>query len=65
MLDVPALIVHGAEDTRPVWAVDSLAAALPRADVRIIPDSGHLPWIETPAEIASAISSFIAVHGRP
>ena len=58
-LDLPTLILHGAEDTRPAWAVDSLAAALPRADLRIIPGSGHLPWIETPTEVARAIGGFI------
>jgi proline iminopeptidase len=58
-LDAPALIVHGAADPRPAWAVDSLAAALPNADVQIIPRSGHLPWIETPTEVTSAITGFI------
>ena len=64
MLDVPALILHGAEDPRPVWAVDSLAAALPRGDLRIIPRAGHLPWVETPIEVVSAISNFIQDHGH-
>lgn len=63
-LDVPALILHGAEDPRPVWAVDSLAAALPRGDLQIIPRSGHLPWVETPIEVVSAITNFLQGHRR-
>jgi proline iminopeptidase len=64
MLDVPALILHGAEDSRPAWAVDSLAAALPHADLQVIPGSGHLPWIETPTEVTSAITNFVETHSR-
>ena len=63
-LDVPALILHGAEDTRPVWAVDSLVAALPRSELRIIPRAGHLPWVEAPNEVEHAIGNFIQDLGR-
>ena len=58
-LDVPALILQGGEDPRPVWAVDSLAAALPRSDRRVVRQAGHLPWVEAPIEVATAISTFI------
>ncbi len=59
-LDVPALIVHGAADPRPVWGVDSLAAALPRAEVRVIEAAGHLPWVEAPTEFAQVLGAFLA-----
>ena len=59
LLDVPALILHGAEDIRPAWAVDSLVTALPRGELRIIPHAGHLPWVEAPNEVEHAIGKFI------
>jgi proline iminopeptidase len=64
LLDVSALILHGAEDPRPAWAVDSLAAALPRADLQIILGAGHLPWVEAPIEVVSAISNFTQDRGH-
>lgn len=58
-LAVPTLIVDGADDVRPRWAVDSLAGALP--DVRRVTfaDAGHLPWFEDPAGFRSAVVHFI------
>jgi proline iminopeptidase len=62
-MDAPALVVHGACDPRPAWAVDSLVAALPDASVEILPDAGHLPWLETPAAFARCVQRFLAeVH---
>ncbi len=61
-LDVPVLIVHGSEDPRPAWAVDSLAAALPHAEVHVLAGAGHLPWVEAPHETAAALATFLAEH---
>jgi proline iminopeptidase len=36
-LDIPVLIIDGADDLRPRWAVDSLEHALPHATRRILP----------------------------
>jgi len=63
-VDVPALIVHGSEDPRPVWAcVDSLAGALPRAEVAAIAGAGHLPWVEAPDEFGRVFRGFLARVG--
>jgi|CXWL01.1.fsa_nt_gi proline iminopeptidase len=58
-LGIPALIVHGAFDTRPVTAIASLAEALPRSRVAVIPNAGHLPWFEQPATFAEALRGFL------
>jgi proline iminopeptidase len=47
-LDVPVLIVDGGEDIRPRSAVDSLEEALPRVRRVVLPEAGHLPWVEAP-----------------
>lgn len=59
-LDVPALLVHGAQDPRPPFAIDDLAAAIPRAEVSIIDDAGHLPWLERPGAIAAVLRPWLS-----
>ncbi|GHH15694.1 alpha/beta fold hydrolase [Streptomyces lanatus] len=56
-LDLPVLIVDGARDIRPRSAVDSLERALPRADRVILPDAGHLPWVEDPKGFREAVAT--------
>jgi len=58
-LDVPTLIVHGALDPRPVWALDTHVASLPRCSVAIIAHCGHLPWLEDPAATRSVLRRFL------
>lgn len=54
-LDVPVLIVDGAHDIRPRSAVDSLERALPRVERVILPEAGHLPWVEDPKGFWEAV----------
>jgi proline iminopeptidase len=56
----PTLLVHGEEDPRPPWAIDSLAAALPNRVVEIMPGVAHLPWLEAPEPFAARLRSFVA-----
>jgi proline iminopeptidase len=58
-LAVPTLIVDGAHDTRPRSAVDSLHEALPSVTRVVLPDAGHVPWLDSPAEFRSALLSFL------
>ena len=58
-LRVPVLILEGADDIRPRWAVDSLEEALPLVTRVTIQDAGHLPWLEAPEEFRSALLSFL------
>lgn len=45
-LSIPSLVLHGEDDPRPVWAVESMVEALPEAELKVLGDAGHLPWIE-------------------
>jgi pimeloyl-ACP methyl ester carboxylesterase len=56
-LATPTLIVDGARDIRPRWAVDSLAQALPSVTRVVLSDAGHVPWLDTPDEFFSALYS--------
>ena len=56
---VPTLIVHGAKDPRPPYAIDDLAHAIPNAEVIIIDDVGHTPWLERPGVVASIVRPWL------
>jgi proline iminopeptidase len=58
-LAVPTLILEGADDIRPRWAVDSLAAALPDVTRVTLPGVGHLPWLEAPEPSFAALREFL------
>jgi proline iminopeptidase len=58
-LRVPVLILEGADDIRPRWAVDSLEEALPLVTRVTIQGAGHLPWLEAPEEFLTALLGFL------
>jgi proline iminopeptidase len=61
MLDsirVPTLIVHGTQDPIPVASSEAAARAM-NARLVIIDGSGHVPYVEQPARLFSAIRAFL------
>jgi pimeloyl-ACP methyl ester carboxylesterase len=61
-ITVPVLVVHGALDPRPPYAIDDLAAAIPRVEVAVIDDVGHLPWLERPGAVALVLRRWLAAR---
>ncbi|TQM84014.1 hypothetical protein FHX81_6451 [Saccharothrix saharensis] len=59
-LDVPTLIVDGAADVRPRWAVDSLAEALPDVARVVLPGAGDVPWVGSPGSFGWAVLAHLA-----
>lgn len=57
---VPTLIIHGSEDPRPDGGARLLAEWLPESSFVSIAGGGHLPWVERPAEVRTAITSFLS-----
>ena len=55
-LDVPALLIHGEGDPMPMRATTETAALIRGAEVEMIAQAGHFPWIEQRGR-ASARSS--------
>jgi proline iminopeptidase len=58
-LDLPVLIVDGERDIRPRSAVDSLERALPRVRRVVLPEAGHLPWVEDPKGFRAAVTAML------
>jgi len=63
---VPALVVVGADDTyTPIADAESMHAALPDSELRVIEGAAHLPNLERPQEFDAALGGFLAkVDGR-
>lgn len=49
----PVLLIHGAEDPRPLAGVEALANALQTARLQVIAEAGHQPWRERPERVRS------------
>jgi pimeloyl-ACP methyl ester carboxylesterase len=59
--DIPALVLHGEQDTLiPPEAARSMAELLPRAELVMLPESGHLPPLEVPAEVTMAVTGWLS-----
>lgn len=65
MLTAPVLIIDGAQDPRPRWAVDSLEQALPAAARVVLPAAGHVPWLDAPDEFLAALLDHLRGLGTP
>ena len=58
--DVPALVLHGADDQLiPIAEAELLAESLPDAELVIIPGAGHLPNLEQPDVFNDAVRGFL------
>ena len=57
---VPTLVLVGAEDVpTPPPEAETMAAAIPRARLDIIPGAGHLANLECPAAVNAALRAFL------
>ncbi|MFD1254425.1 Putative non-heme bromoperoxidase BpoC [Devosia equisanguinis] len=57
---VPTLVGVGAEDQLiPLPLSQEMAAAIPGAELVVFPDAGHIPTIENPAAVASAVRDWL------
>jgi proline iminopeptidase len=59
-LDVPVLLVNGRADPRPGAPAAELARTMRRAELLVLPDAGHYPWLECPDVVATALRGFLS-----
>lgn len=50
-LDVPTLVLHGADDVIPVEIPERIAASTPGARLTVLDDCGHFSYLERPDEV--------------
>ena len=59
-LPMPVLIVHGAADAIiPPAAATAMSEAIPGSTLVLVPDAGHLPMLEQPAAMSTALRDFL------
>ncbi len=58
-LSAPVLVMHGEGDAMPVRVAHELVSLLPDARLQLIPEAGHMPFLEQPSHFFSAVSSFL------
>ncbi len=61
-IDVPALVLVGADDAAFRRAGEVMAAKLPRARHVVVPDAGHIVNIEAPAVFERELLAFLSDH---
>lgn len=59
-IEAPTLVLHGAFDPRPPRLAERLAASLPHAELAVIHDAGHSPWLEQPEATRRRLRKFLA-----
>ncbi len=64
-VQAPVLLVHGERDRLvPVAAARAVASANPDWSLVVLPDAGHVPQLELPAETARAVLDWLDSDGR-
>jgi thiol-disulfide isomerase/thioredoxin len=58
-LEVPRLVIAGAEDAIPLEGVREWVAGLPNACLVVIPESGHWPFVEGKERFFGAVEAFL------
>jgi pimeloyl-ACP methyl ester carboxylesterase len=59
----PSLVIAGAEDAlMPLADLQAMASALPRARLEIIEGTGHLPYLERPAQVAALLTAHLLAN---
>jgi len=58
-LSIPSVVLQGRQDPIPLASGEEIAGAL-RARLVVLEDCGHVPYVERPAELFSAIRSFLS-----
>jgi pimeloyl-ACP methyl ester carboxylesterase len=60
LIDVPTLVIHGAEDQlMPPDGAKAMAEAIPGARFVLLPDAGHLPNLEQSEAFNNALADFL------
>lgn len=59
-LEIPTLLVVGADDSPSLAASRELAESLPRAELRVVPGAGHVVNLQKPKEFNESLADFLS-----
>jgi pimeloyl-ACP methyl ester carboxylesterase len=63
-LRLPVLLAWGERERCPRRWAEELCAALPDARLEVVPDAGHLPWLDEPQATAGLLGGFLDASAR-
>jgi proline iminopeptidase len=58
-LEVPVLTIHGDHDSIPMEGARTWVYSLPNARLLVVPNAGHMPFVEDPDLFYSAVDTFL------
>jgi len=58
-ITAPVLIFHGEKDLQPLSVAESYQTLLPSAELKVIPEASHFPFVETPEEFNHHVEQFL------
>lgn len=61
-LEIPVGIFHGRYDPIPLEYAEELARLLPRAELTVMEESGHVPYVEEPDRLFQKIREYLREH---
>ena len=62
---IPTLVVHGRNDPIPLESSRLVASAMPDARLVELDDCGHVPYVEAPIPLFTAMRHFLSEHDGP
>lgn len=63
-LDMPCLVVHGADDPVPASGSFEICGLLRGALLEVVEACGHFPWLERPGALRDAVQDFLGESSR-
>ena len=60
-IDHPLLMVYGDQDaTGTVQTWQRFVALMPNAEIEVLEEAGHVPWLDNPDSVSAAIKGFLS-----
>lgn len=64
VVEVPTLVLVGADDTNFIAAADYMSSTIPHAEKVVVPAAGHAANIDQPGAFNEAVTSFLTRHEK-
>ena len=61
-LDSPTIVIHGEQDVLPADGARALTRLVTGSQLAVLPDSGHLPFLESPELFFKLVEDFLSPH---